>query len=145
MNHRALILSCTKTKKPIRGHAIDVYDGPTFRVLRNYISVRDDIDIYIISAKYGVIPSDHIIEPYDKVLDTMTAIKMKDEFGTLIKDIFDNHDEVAICAGKTYRLVVDGYQYISIEGSIGEMISGLKRWLYSKQPDKSESITDWVK
>ncbi len=45
--------------------AIDMYDGPIFRVLRGY---RQCIDVFVLSARYGVIHGDRPIIPYDAYL-----------------------------------------------------------------------------
>ncbi|ADY00885.1 hypothetical protein VMUT_0674 [Vulcanisaeta moutnovskia 768-28] len=45
--------------------AIDMYDGPEFSVLRRF---RSRIDVFILSARYGVISGERWIIPYDAYL-----------------------------------------------------------------------------
>ena len=45
--------------------ALDMYDGPEFRVLRRF---RDCIDVFVLSARYGVVSGDRLIIPYDAYL-----------------------------------------------------------------------------
>ena len=45
--------------------AIDMYDGPEFKVLRQF---RRCIDTFILSARYGLIRGDRSIVPYDAYL-----------------------------------------------------------------------------
>ncbi len=69
---KALILSCSKAKLEEPGPAIQVYDGPMFRILRKY---KPHLDVFILSARYGLIPAMHFIEPYDL---TLKDVPMKD-------------------------------------------------------------------
>ncbi len=45
--------------------ALEMYDGPEFRVLRRF---RDCIDVFILSARYGVVSGDRLVIPYDAYL-----------------------------------------------------------------------------
>ncbi|BDR92975.1 DUF6884 domain-containing protein [Vulcanisaeta souniana] len=45
--------------------ALDMYDGPEFRVLRRF---RGCADVFVFSARYGVISGDRWIIPYDAYL-----------------------------------------------------------------------------
>ncbi|ADN51589.1 DUF6884 domain-containing protein [Vulcanisaeta distributa] len=45
--------------------ALDMYDGPEFRVLRHF---RECTDVFVLSARYGVISGDRWIIPYDAYL-----------------------------------------------------------------------------
>ncbi|MFC1975060.1 DUF6884 domain-containing protein [Chloroflexota bacterium] len=65
---QALILSCSKAKRGTEeGNraAINVYDGPMFRILRQY---KPHLDVYILSARYGLIEAIHPILSYDLTL-----------------------------------------------------------------------------
>lgn len=45
--------------------ALDMYDGPEFRVLRKF---RGCVDVFILSARYGIISGERWIIPYDAYL-----------------------------------------------------------------------------
>jgi len=45
--------------------AIEMYDGPEFKVLRRF---RGCIDVFILSARYGIIRDKDLIIPYDAYL-----------------------------------------------------------------------------
>ena len=61
-NRRLLILSCSQRKHtsldPLP--AIERYDGPLFKVLRRFLRESShqarDLDVFILSAAYGLIP-----------------------------------------------------------------------------------------
>lgn len=84
---RVLVLGCSATKRQQAGDtapAVCVYDGPSWRVYRKW--KRDhpvkafDVDVYALSARYGLIPSSwNIRVEYDQ---KMTAERSRE----LIKD-----------------------------------------------------------
>jgi len=59
---RLLILSCSQRKRPDPGllPAIERYDGPVFQVVRRYLREQPagskQLDVFILSARYGLIP-----------------------------------------------------------------------------------------
>lgn len=62
-----LIVACSQRKTNRPGPAIQVYDGQLFRILRKY---RPDVDLFVLSAKYGLIEATQEIEPYDQRLSS---------------------------------------------------------------------------
>ncbi len=71
---RCLILGCSETKvaTPDNVPAIDRYDGPPFRVLRRFLADRSpmnpksDLDVFILSAQFGLIRDEQPIPIYDR-------------------------------------------------------------------------------
>ncbi|WP_373537310.1 DUF6884 domain-containing protein [Microcoleus sp.] len=65
-----LILACSQRKRSDTDSlpAIERYDGPTFRLLRRFLRKQPSapLEIYILSAKFGLIPSDYPIPDYDQ-------------------------------------------------------------------------------
>src|SRR5438128_11068104 len=66
-----VVLGCSATKVEVNGclPAIDLYDGPTFRVLRSYLrSYRwpEPLSVAVLSAKYGIIGGLSHIATYDE-------------------------------------------------------------------------------
>jgi cytoplasmic iron level regulating protein YaaA (DUF328/UPF0246 family) len=144
-----LILSCSKTKKNIdRAPAIELYDGMYYRVLRKNFNLKDNknLDILILSAKYGLIDSNEIIDYYDQVMTSKRAEELKDGVKLKLKEVLNNnnYDEIFITMGKTYKEAFDGecrellqkYNTHWIEGMIGERLQQLKKWLISINNDK---------
>ena len=57
---KLLIVSCSKTKRKLKNApAMEVYDGPVYKILRK--NLKQNLDILIISAKYGLIKQDGIL------------------------------------------------------------------------------------
>ena len=77
---RLLVLACSERKVTAAGllPAVDRYDGPPFRVLRKYLREHTGApDILILSAKYGLIPSDQQIPYYDCRITRASARVLK--------------------------------------------------------------------
>jgi len=63
------LIACSKTKTKTKqsGKAKDVYIGKLFQGYY-YLAKRECDQIYILSAKYGLLKEDDIISPYNKTL-----------------------------------------------------------------------------
>lgn len=73
---RLLLMACSATKKPVSGPARAVYNGPLYQTLRTVDPTGDCVDLAVISAKYGLISGDQIIEPYNAVIDDAARDRM---------------------------------------------------------------------
>lgn len=132
-----LILPCSKQKKELYSTcALDLYDGPFYRVVRK--NQPKNLDILILSAKYGLISSDNLISYYDQLMTPKRAEELANEIMVKLERTFRNEDynEVFINLGKKYMLALDGAKNILDEhnvnwanGQIGERLHQLKIWL----------------
>jgi hypothetical protein len=130
--NRLLILSCSKRKADKSGKAIKVYQGVAYNQLRNYYFKKNHLDVKIISAKYGLIDKNDIIDPYDNKMNVRSSeiykIAFRKEFETLSKQ----YDDIFVFGGKNYQNVVSGFEKFQFtQGKIGEQLHQLKEWLYS--------------
>jgi len=120
------------------------YDGPAYRVLRKHydgqaprdglLGERAGLQVYILSAKFGLIPSYADITHYDQRMTPARALLMSawveqaKQFRELLAD-----SELFVVAGADYRTVLDawadGIAYRRAVGGIGEQLGQLKRWL----------------
>lgn len=66
------LVSCVKRKGPLRAPARDLYTSPLFRKMRRYAIAHSD-RWFILSAKYGLVHPDAMIEPYEVTLKGMRA------------------------------------------------------------------------
>jgi len=111
-----LVQSCSKSKKqtdePIS--AIDLYSGYFFKIIKKSIreeTVNSDIDVCILSAKYGFVKSDEKITTYDRQMNSERAI----ELGPTIREDLKNYisqmgyNRIIINAGKEYRKAISGF------------------------------------
>lgn len=153
---RLLILSCSKRKndsnKPIP--AIERYNGPLFLVLRRFVRncplQARFLDVYILSATYGLIPSDFPTALYDRRLNIQRIIELQSQVSFAFSEVLRvNYASVCFVLGKTYlgmfeslRPLVPPHTETKIAfGSIGKKQAQLKEWLWLEQRIKT-GVTD---
>ncbi len=146
--NRLLIVSCSKAKRDVEGliPAINLYDGPIYRLLRKRITDftnENGLDIKILSAKYGLIDPLTPIRNYDQIMTKERAEQLKysiyREFSQLLSK--KEYDEILINLGANYMLafeqsltVIPETTSINIlKGPIGKRLQITKRWIDSIQ------------
>lgn len=138
-----LIISCSEKKAQISNPApaIEVYDGPFFKMIRklkNESKFSNNIHVLIISAKYGIIGLYDLIEKYNQKMTKRRAEELKIGVKKKLEEFLNNKNfkEIFVCLGKNYRLVLDGFNsdipIIYADGKIGEKLSQTKEWVCSK-------------
>lgn len=142
-NKFLLIMGCSQKKnpsiKPMK--AIDRYTGLFFKVLKKNNSEMKDLDVVIISAKFGFLLPGTQIENYDVKMTNKRALELRDEINQKFNKFFKdrNYDEVFISLGKYYSKAtyycsgVNAKKWIIAKGAIGEKMSQLKKWLLKIQ------------
>ena len=137
-----LILGCSNKKIESSGQipALEVYDGPNYRVLRKFLRENGwppGLMIKIISAKYEIIDATKLIEPYDERLDKETAQKMRPKVRQILKEV-GLPISVFINLGKDYLPAIScittlfgSDKIIYAEGGIGRKQQAMKNWLYN--------------
>ena len=132
-----VLISCVSKKVRHPAPAKDLYDSTLFKFCFSYArSLRPD-KIFILSAKYGLVPADKIIAPYDLTLNTMKTKEIKAWSKNVLSDLkqmtdIDN-DHFIFLAGEKYRRYllpnIKNYE-IPMQGlKIGEQLSWLKQRL----------------
>lgn len=144
MRPRALILSCSERKRRVHrpSPAIEVYDGPYYRIIRKLMRegrFATTVDIFIISAMYGLLRSKDLITPYERRINAILAKAMRADVLASLQRAFSEHNyrEVFINLGADYRLCVSGLREILApdasvlyaRGGIGQRGSQMKAWL----------------
>jgi hypothetical protein len=141
---RLLVIACSEKKLPGAGSmpAVERYDGPAFRVLRKYLrgASAEVPTVLILSAKYGLIPSDRAIGDYDCRLSKSSAAELRPEVLETLGSVLRSKrwNSVAVCAGKDYRLALDGFVRLvpsstrleMLAGGLGTRLTNLKNWLH---------------
>ena len=134
-----IILSCSKRKKRVSNVcAIDLYDGPFFRIIRK--NKPKNLDILILSAKYGLIEYNEKISYYEQKMSPERARELANEVFTKLAIKLKNtfYDYIAVNLGKSYILafekckdILDEYRVYWIDGQIGERLHKFKNWINS--------------
>ena len=99
------LISCTKLKKDYPCLAQEMYsESQLFKKAVQYINQQEYDDWFILSAKYGILNKETLIEPYDITLNNMKAEHRKkwakEVYLQLIKI---NPVQIDFYAGKKYR------------------------------------------
>jgi len=132
-----LILPCSKRKKTVsKAPALELYDGPFYRVLRK--NMLTNLDVLILSAKYGLISPNNIIYSYDQKMTVERAKELSTKINMRLSKILkeNQYKEIFINLGKTYALalarsggLLNNYTVYWASGQMGERSHQLKRWL----------------
>lgn len=144
-----LILACSQRKRLDTESlpAIERYDGPTFRLLRCFLRKQPSapLEIYILSAKFGLIPSDYQIPNYDQRMTKMRSRQLQPEVIAKFENILNAkpYQQLGICLGRDYFLALDKYDMLIksglavriATGSLGKKLAILHDWLYGKPPE----------
>ncbi len=149
MSNRILILSCSsrKTASVDLLPAIKRYDGPSFKVLRKYLfhNQNKELQIFVLSAAYGLIPADYEIPFYDQVMTPSRSQELNESILSQFSQIIVNCDELCLFLSQLYLQAIIGWSDLVppnllvtiINGSQGIMLSKLKSWLWEEQqPDQ---------
>jgi hypothetical protein len=137
VNKKLLIIPCSKVKKNlINASAIELYDGPFFRMIRKYNPNK--FDILVLSAKYGIIEGKEKISYYDQKMTRKRADELSGEINLKLSHfLYDtDYDEVFINLGKIYfealrpsMTLFDHKTIHSAKGGIGMRLHYLKNWI----------------
>jgi hypothetical protein len=146
MANRLLILACSQRKRSDPGllPAIERYDGPQFQVLRKFCrelpDTRKELNLYVVSARFGLIRGSELIPAYDYKMTKGRAqtlcLQTLKKFKTIIEQ--GSYDELFFNLGQSYLEVLSGYENLIpsrmkvfvAQGSVGRRQGELRDWLY---------------
>jgi hypothetical protein len=105
------LVSCVGKKLPTPAPAKDLYGSPWFKKARIYVESRN-ADWFILSAMYGVVHPEQVIESYELTLNRMAKPDRKEwatsVFEQLLPHLSPNRS-VTILAGQKYREFLEGW------------------------------------
>ena len=155
---RLLILKCSARK---RGSAelmpaLERYDGPLWHVLRTYL--RDEhglwatgLDIYGLSAEFGLIPASRPIPLYNRTMSPERAAELHRQVLSQFQDLMAMGYR-DICLGLSHRYfaaLVGWEQYVPKEarvtitdGGVGAKLGQLRAWLRGEPWDTGDRRPD---
>jgi len=144
MGNLLLIISCSKTKINDKNKlpAIDRYDGPIYRSIRKMMytdNIPKNMDIKIVSAKFGLIDKSTPIGYYDQKMTKRSAKNLNAQVVNELKRVFINksYSEIFVNLGKNYLPSIIGFErytdakIIYASGKIGEKTKQMKQWIES--------------
>jgi hypothetical protein len=139
-----LIVACSQRKRPDPGllPALERYDGVYFRVLRK--ARREgywpaNLDVLIVSAKYGLVELHTAIEYYDLRITPEQALRLKPSVVSILAKRVTSmtYAEVFLNVGKTYQVALEGWNVrlsddtavVYASGGIGQRAGQMRQWL----------------
>ncbi|HIH25724.1 hypothetical protein J4476_03395 [Candidatus Woesearchaeota archaeon] len=104
---KIVLISCVSKKLSCKSKAKDLYISSLFKFNLKYADSFFPDNIFILSAKYGLVSLDDIIDPYDMTLNNMNSKEIKlwaDNVLVKLSKIADlKNDEFIFLAGDNYR------------------------------------------
>jgi len=118
-----IITECSKRKlgynARTKAPAKNMYQGRLFKWVRRYCHVMG-YDYAIISAKYGLVFPDEVIEGYEKSLQTKNdVVNLQPRVEKLLNPLIKNYDKIVVIAGEKYRDVLRNLwddRFITVKG-----------------------------
>lgn len=138
---RLLVMSCSQCKRAGPARAVDLYDGPAYKVLRKS---RAELPVVVLSAEHGLVAASDVLAYYDRKMDEPRARefctdKRAKKAAKLVRRVAGKPDEIFCYGGALYRMVVRHYASCGAfgsrpritysEGKIGEQLHQLKEFL----------------
>jgi hypothetical protein len=149
MSRRCLILGCSQLKSDERGllPAIYRYEGPSYRVLHKFLResplLAELLDVFVLSAEYGLIPGDKAIIAYDHRMTASRAAELRIEVMAAVRQsiIPPQYGEIFLSMGQDYLQAIKGFEkelapetkLIISGGSAGRKLTELKAWLWGEE------------
>lgn len=146
MQRHLLIISCSDSKNHQEGPipAIRRYTGAWYGVinkLKREGKFPLNVDVLIISAKYGLIRSNDLIEDYNWKMDVSRARELNESVVEKLKVILEktDYESVLINLGREYMETIRGFEEVVVpsqkvfilKGKIGLRKRELRNWLIS--------------
>ena len=132
-----VLISCVKQKLNKPAKAKELYVSDLFKKFFAYAKTLSPDMVYVLSAKYGLLNCEEIIEPYELTLNTMGVKERKNWSGKVIDQLGKvsdlSCDKFIFLAGERYRqylLPHISHYEIPLQGlRVGEQKQWLKRRL----------------
>lgn len=132
---KIVLISCAKTKLKTSAEAKEFYISPLFKANLRYANSLQPDKIFILSAKYGLVEINQILEPYDLTLNNMRVaekIVWAEKVLISLRQKTDiKNDMFIFLAGVNYRkylLPKLGHYELPLEGlSFGKQLKELNR------------------
>ncbi len=129
-----VLISCSSKKLNVISNAENIYISPLFKLNLKYAKQLNPDYIFILSAKYGLLPLKNKVEYYDETLNNMKIFELQNWSHKVLKqlkkkfDLFEDH--FIFLAGGNYRRFLIGNiknHEIPFKGlGIGQQLQKLK-------------------
>ncbi len=139
---KIVLIACSQSQLPSRAAVKDLFISPLFRYNLQYAERLNPDLVFILSAKYGLLELDEVIDPYDVAIAKKTPHDEQVTWSNgVLKQLKEQcslkNDEFVFLAGDNYRKHllphIDTYTVPMTGLRIGEMLKYLKNELVDTQ------------
>lgn len=131
---KIVLISCVSQKLPHKAKARDLYVSTLFKLNLKYANSLRPNEIYVLSAKHGLLELEREIEPYEQTLNNMRASEIKKWANNVLQQLRTvaslEEAEFIFLAGDKYRKYLLPHiknAVVPLEGlRIGEQLQRLK-------------------
>lgn len=131
---RIVLISCVSQKRDHAAKAQDLYISTLFKLNLRYAESLKPDNIFILSAKYGLLPLEKRIDPYEQTLNNMGTKEIREWGEQVMKQIREvctvEETEFIFLAGEKYRKFLIPNMplaHVPLKGlRIGEQLQKLK-------------------
>lgn len=129
-----VLIACCSRKRPTTSTANQLYISPLFIKQYRYAKhVLDTDNIYILSAKYGLVHQDQEIEPHDLKLPDLSVnerASWSNDIMRALRNISDiKKDRFIFLAGESYRKNIEYEFHDAVVPCAGMGIGNQMKWL----------------
>jgi len=107
MSKRIVLISCVSKKLLSVAKTKDLYISTLFKLNLQYAKKLEPDSIFVLSAKYGLLPLSKEIEPYEQTLNNMRSNEVKEWANRVLDQIKEvcsiDETEFTFLSGKKYR------------------------------------------
>lgn len=134
MRKKIVLISCVSKKLPYRAKARDLYVSTLFKLNLKYANSLNPDEIYVLSAKHGLLELEREIEPYEQTLNNMRTTEIRAWANNVLQQLRSvaslEEAEFIFLAGDKYRKYLLSHiknAVVPLEGlRIGEQLQRLK-------------------
>ncbi len=141
---KLLLIACSSRKRRDQGllPALERYDGVNYRVIKKLMRegrFPKNVDVLILSAKYGLIDAKTPIPYYDRRMERVRAAELRDQVSQHLERALRQYPytEIFVNLGKVYldALGESGQSILGrrgvryAEGGIGRKMKEMRAWL----------------
>lgn len=132
---KMVFIACSSKKHPRKTKAKELYTSTLFKLSLAFARTLQPDNIFILSAKHGLVELEQELKPYEQTLNTMPVHKVKNWAENVreqmeTKGIDFKNDEIVFLAGEKYRKYILPHLqnvYVPLQGMrIGEQLQYLK-------------------
>jgi len=107
MSKRIVLISCVSKKLLSVAKTKDLYISTLFKLNLQYAKKLEPDSIFVLSAKYGLLPLNKEIEPYEQTLNNMRSNEVKEWANRVLAQIKEvcsiDETEFTFLSGEKYR------------------------------------------